>query len=355
MRKPQVIEQKDLQTYKKRAAKVIDAIDIWAESLCGVEHPEYDFSPNKENLVQEWVDEEYTKSGGKDAYGSWIFYEEESRLLHTLSEDAYFRVLSNRNQNVLTRDDLNTIRKSKICIFGQSIGGNVAVLCAHSGFGTLSIADFDTLDPTNLNRVYYGTSEDVGRLKVDIVAERMWSINPYMNIDISNTIIDESNLDIFLTDGKVIVELIDDFFMKVKIREVARAKKIPVVMTTNLGRRMLIDIERYDLAKETKLFNGLVEEGIFQDILDHKMDPEDIVKYAKELVGKENVDPRALASLALIGKPGGLHGRPQIMPTVASNSGMAVTLVQWILGCYSDYNTLRSGRYLFDPHIFFNN
>lgn len=61
------------------------------------------------------------------------------------------------------------------------LGSNAAVALARAGIGRLILADFDTVEVSNLNRQYY-FQQDVGRLKVEVLAERLKEINPGIDV-----------------------------------------------------------------------------------------------------------------------------------------------------------------------------
>jgi molybdopterin/thiamine biosynthesis adenylyltransferase len=65
-----------------------------------------------------------------------------------------------------------------LLIGAGGIGCAAAAYLASSGIGHLKIADFDTVDATNLGRQVLYTPDDVGKLKVDVAAERLRAMNP---------------------------------------------------------------------------------------------------------------------------------------------------------------------------------
>ena len=62
------------------------------------------------------------------------------------------------------------------------LGSNVAVSLARIGIGKLIIADFDVVDPSNLNRQQYFIDQ-LGTNKVAALTDNLKRINPYINID----------------------------------------------------------------------------------------------------------------------------------------------------------------------------
>ena len=69
-----------------------------------------------------------------------------------------------------------------LCIGAGGLGSPLALYLAAAGVGTLGIVDFDVVDYTNLQRQIIHSTSDVGRPKLDSAAEKLKSINPFLNI-----------------------------------------------------------------------------------------------------------------------------------------------------------------------------
>ncbi|OGK28635.1 hypothetical protein A3D06_02165 [Candidatus Roizmanbacteria bacterium RIFCSPHIGHO2_02_FULL_40_9] len=336
----------DIQKLKQKAHVVVDHIDIWLSNLFEVTHPEFLYHKDRLKKQAQFIESHLKSMKRKDLYGSWAYYKGNSTLVHVLNKKDYFTVLTARNHDVFTENEHKLLRTKRIGIIGQSVGGNVAVVAAHAGAGKLSIADFDRLEGTNLNRVLFGSAVDVGRQKIDIVTDTVLQVNPYIDIRTFDSGLSKKNIGNFFKNIDIVVELCDDFPIKILARREAKKRKIPLIMTTSLGRWLLVDVERYDLDSRTKFFNGLVEGDILEDIEQGKISLEDMKKYSRDLVGTKNIDPRALKSLAKIAVQKGLAGRPQVISTVAINAGVTLHCLIWCLGGFPEHGKLRSGRRL---------
>lgn len=70
------------------------------------------------------------------------------------------------------------LAKARIGIAGAGgLGSNIAMMLARSGVGHLVIADFDTVDESNLNRQHYAR-EHVGASKVDALSQQIHAVDP---------------------------------------------------------------------------------------------------------------------------------------------------------------------------------
>ena len=71
------------------------------------------------------------------------------------------------------------IADSTILVAGLGAVGSAAVeALARTGVGHLVLADFDMVEPSNVNRQLYALRSTVGRAKCDIARERVLDINP---------------------------------------------------------------------------------------------------------------------------------------------------------------------------------
>lgn len=92
-------------------------------------------------------------------------------------------VLQQGLQRYFTPAQIERIAGFKVGIAGAGgLGSNCAAFLTRSGFNNFVIADFDLVEPSNLNRQFY-FAEQVGHLKVDALAVNLRMINPDLKID----------------------------------------------------------------------------------------------------------------------------------------------------------------------------
>jgi sulfur carrier protein ThiS adenylyltransferase len=75
------------------------------------------------------------------------------------------------------------IRGARVGVAGcGGLGSTVAVALARTGVGALVLADFDVVEPSNLNRQQYFVDQ-IGDYKVDALAANLARINPYVRVE----------------------------------------------------------------------------------------------------------------------------------------------------------------------------
>ena len=80
----------------------------------------------------------------------------------------------------------NDLKRTKVGVIGLgSIGSQVATSLARTGFGSLHIQDFDSVDEVNFGVQNYNP-QDMGKLKTVAIKEKIIQINPQIKIQIHN-------------------------------------------------------------------------------------------------------------------------------------------------------------------------
>ena len=122
-------------------------------------------------------------------------------------EQAIFR----RSELLLGDEAMRSIAEKRVIIFGV---GGVGSWCAESllrsGIKQLTIVDSDRVCITNINRQLMATSKTVGQVKVDVLKERLLSINPSAEITAIQQIFTAETADSFHIDSyDYIIDAID--------------------------------------------------------------------------------------------------------------------------------------------------
>lgn len=256
-----------------------------------------------------------------------------------LSKKAAFDLTTARNRNLINSEQQLLLSTTPVAFFGMSVGSHAALTwMMQSRTNVIKIVDPDTIDATNLNRLRFGWSQ-IGKLKVNAVAELLQDINPFARIIISPKTDPATTENIISKDPPVlaIVDEIDSFEAKIRLRQLAKKYRIPLVSAADIGDNIALDIERYDLSPQPEFFLGRVS-GIDKINFSGLSDSEK-KKLIIRLVGFEHNSVALLDSLLAIG--GSVPTWPQLGATATISGGViAATLKKIILG-----EPIKSGRY----------
>lgn len=98
------------------------------------------------------------------------------------------------------------------------LGSAVAISLARMGIGTLILADFDIVEPSNLNRQHYFT-EHIGMPKTEAMAQILSQINPYIRVQTHMVILTPDNVPDIFKPASIVVECFDGAEAKAMIIE----------------------------------------------------------------------------------------------------------------------------------------
>ncbi len=136
-------------------------------------------------------------------------------------------------------DGLKKLEKSHVAIFGVGgVGGFVAEILARSGVGELTIVDFDRVSISNINRQIIALNSTVGKLKVDVLEERLLDINPNLVIHKFPIFIDKASLNDISFDFSYVCDAVDNVTAKLLIIEKAKRFNVPVISSMGTGNKI---------------------------------------------------------------------------------------------------------------------
>lgn len=135
---------------------------------------------------------------------------------------------------------MEKLKGSRVAVFGVGgVGGFAVEALVRSGIGTIDIFDNDKVCLTNINRQIIATEETIGRYKVDVMKERVLSINPELQINAHNCFYMPENADEYdLSVYDYIVDAIDTVTAKIEIIVRANALNIPVISCMGAGNKL---------------------------------------------------------------------------------------------------------------------
>ncbi|WP_067533615.1 Rv1355c family protein [Nocardia crassostreae] len=236
----------------------------------------------------------------------WVYYPWRRAVIALPGPQLLRAVRLDRNRNNLTRDEQENLAGQVIGIVGQSVGHAAAYTLALEGIcGRLRLADFDTIELTNLNRVS-GTLFDIGVNKAVVAARRIAELDPYLPVEVFGEGITDSNIDDFLTGLSIVIEECDSLDIKLAVREGARRHRIPLLMQSN--DRGLLDVERFDHEPDRLPFHGLLGDTRAADL--RGLSTRDKAPHVIRILDGRNLSGKLAASMVEIGET--LNSWPQL-------------------------------------------
>ena len=152
-----------------------------------------------------------------------------------------------RTQLLIGEDRLNRLKDSTVMIFGVGgVGSHCIEALARSGIGRLILIDNDTVSLTNINRQSIAYHSTIGRMKTEVMRERIRDIDPAITVRTYETFVLPENLAELLdqeeknTDGKIdyIIDAIDTVSAKIALVEEAQKRDIPLISSMGTGNKL---------------------------------------------------------------------------------------------------------------------
>lgn len=147
-----------------------------------------------------------------------------------LSDDELLRY---SRQILLKQIDIDgqlKLKQSRVLIVGLGgLGSPVALYLAAAGVGELHLADFDTVDATNLHRQILHDTTSVGRTKVDSAIERLEALNPLVKVVPLRTALDADSLGPAVAAVDLVLDCTDNFAIREAVNGACVAAGKPLV------------------------------------------------------------------------------------------------------------------------------
>lgn len=145
-----------------------------------------------------------------------------------------------RTELLIGKDAINKLRNAKVAVFGVGgVGGYVVEALVRSGVGSFVLIDNDTVSLSNLNRQIIATRDTLGRDKVDVMRERILSINPYASVEMRKCFyLPETAEEFDFAEYSYVVDAVDTVTAKIDIIIRAQAAGVPVISSMGAGNKL---------------------------------------------------------------------------------------------------------------------
>ncbi len=146
-----------------------------------------------------------------------------------------------RSELLIKNEGIEKLKNANVLVVGLGgVGSFAAEFLARAGVGNLTIVDGDTVDITNVNRQLPALHSTVGKNKVEVVAERIFDINPEVHLIPINEFLSPERMDEMLENNKFdyVLDCIDSVSPKLALIKACRRRKIKIVSSMGAGGKM---------------------------------------------------------------------------------------------------------------------
>lgn len=265
----------------------------------------------------------------------WIYLPWRKTMLQLLGPKGYHLLRTDRNRYKMTEEETQALTLKSVGVMGMSVGHTCAVTIAQEGLcGHLKLADFDTLELSNLNRIPTSILE-LGKNKTFVTARRIAEIDPYLPLDVYPEGATEKNIGEFMSNIDCVIEECDSLNIKVLARFEAAKKRIPLIQeASDYGK---LDVERFDLDPTRPPFHGLAGDSLVPENL-KGLSTDDKAPLVLDILELEKISPRMAASFMEVDRT--ISSWPQLARDVTLGGALVATAVHKL---FSDPDNLPSG------------
>ena len=145
-----------------------------------------------------------------------------------------------RTQLLIGEEGIVALRDARVAVFGiGGVGGYTVEALARSGVGTLDLIDDDRVCLTNVNRQIFATRKTVGQYKVDVMKDRILSINPDAEVVTHQCFyLPETAPEFDFASYSYVVDAVDTVTAKIALVMKAQEMQIPIISSMGAGNKL---------------------------------------------------------------------------------------------------------------------
>ena len=149
-----------------------------------------------------------------------------------------------RTELLIGEEGMGRLKQATVMVFGVGgVGSHCIEALARSGVGRLIL--------TNINRQSIAYHSTIGRMKTEVMRERIRDINPEIVVKTYETFVLPDNVEeLFEETPDYIIDAIDTVTAKLAIAELAQRREIPLISSMGTGNKLHPELfEITDLSK----------------------------------------------------------------------------------------------------------
>ncbi len=144
-----------------------------------------------------------------------------------------------RTAMLFGEEAVEKLQKKRVIVFGiGGVGGHVVEVLARSGVGAIDLVDHDVVAVSNINRQLIATYDTVGRKKIQVMKERILSIQPECKVTLWDTFyLPEEAGQFPFAEYDYIVDAVDTVTAKIDLVLRAGEYHIPIISSMGTGNK----------------------------------------------------------------------------------------------------------------------
>ena len=144
-----------------------------------------------------------------------------------------------RTRQLLGQERFSLLQSRMVTVVGLgAVGGYVVEGLVRAGIRQLRLVDYDTIQPSNLNRQLLALETNLGRAKAEVAKERILAINSECQVEALQLFAGDETLEQILTPRPdLLIDAIDSLNPKSQLLQHAYFEKIPIISSMGAALR----------------------------------------------------------------------------------------------------------------------
>lgn len=195
-----------------------------------------------------------------------------------------------RTELLFGEESMQKLYNSRVAVFGiGGVGGYVAEALARSGVGEIDLFDDDTVSESNINRQIIATIDTIGKNKVDVMKERILSINPDAKVNAYKCFfMPDNSCEFDFSEYTYVVDAIDTVTGKIEIIMRANEASVPVISVMGAGNKL--DPTQFEVSDIYKTQNCPLARTMRREMKKRGINKLKVV-YSKEIPVIKGIEP----------------------------------------------------------------
>ena len=145
-----------------------------------------------------------------------------------------------RTAMLFGEEAIEKLHNKRVAVFGiGGVGGHVVEVLARSGVGAIDLVDHDVVSESNINRQIIATHQTIGQKKIEVMKERILSIQPECKVTLWDTFyLPELANQIPFSEFDYIIDAIDTVTAKIDLVLQAKKYNIPIISSMGTGNKI---------------------------------------------------------------------------------------------------------------------
>lgn len=145
-----------------------------------------------------------------------------------------------RQEILIGEDKVQLLKEKRIAIFGVGgVGSAIVEALARAGIYNFDLIDNDKVSLTNINRQLIATFDTLDKDKVEVMKERILSINKEAKVNVYKCFfLPENSSDFDFSKYDYVIDAVDTVSAKIEIIKKAKEANVPIISSMGTGNKL---------------------------------------------------------------------------------------------------------------------